>query len=336
MTTNKRFATTTGLFPLPDGAKETLRTQKGRQKDDLICGDEGEAVSATYDDARETVLEWQTNASLDRIVEGQLRWDDMLAHPLAVHDAVETGGLRRYYDNNNFYREVRVQDELTPHGDIAEDLETVVHDHPLKAAQVVLPGPVSLLELATDEYYGSSTAFLEGLTDFLVAVIESIPAVGTAFLLEPSLVEPSSDLEGAEVQRSYTRLGDAIAAADIDDAIVHSYWGVPPGEHYASLLETDGLGVGLDLITDRGAAEDLVQEYGTPATLGVGVVDGQNTRVESVAEIGSRLEAVWSQADEPDRLYLTPNTEGFYLPTTRYREKLATLGAAAAEQEVAQ
>ncbi len=33
----------------------------------------------------------------------------MLAHPLTVHENVETGGIVRYYDNNNFYREPDVR-----------------------------------------------------------------------------------------------------------------------------------------------------------------------------------------------------------------------------------
>ncbi len=108
----ERIATTTGLFPLPDWAKNDLSDLKGHQKHDLISGDEGPELTAVYDDARAEVVAVQQDAGLDRIVEGQLRWDDMLAHPLTVHDTVETGGIVRYYDNNNFYRDPVVVDEL--------------------------------------------------------------------------------------------------------------------------------------------------------------------------------------------------------------------------------
>ncbi|MFB6175887.1 MAG: 5-methyltetrahydropteroyltriglutamate--homocysteine methyltransferase, partial [Halobaculum sp.] len=75
-------ATTPGLFPLPDAAKRDLSDLKGHQKGDLISGDERPEIESAYDTARETVLAEQLDAGLDRIVEGQLRWDDMLAHPL--------------------------------------------------------------------------------------------------------------------------------------------------------------------------------------------------------------------------------------------------------------
>src|SRR6056297_666275 len=98
-------ATTPGLFPLPDWAKDDLSDLKGHQRGDLVSGDDPAPIREVYDEARSEVVDRQAEAGLDRIVEGQLRWDDMLAHPLAVHDAVETRGLVRYYDNNNFYRE---------------------------------------------------------------------------------------------------------------------------------------------------------------------------------------------------------------------------------------
>jgi len=99
------IATTPGLYPLPDDAKESLADLKGRQKGDLIDGSDSEELAAAYADVRAELIDDQQEAGLDRIVEGQARWDDMLAHPLAVHDAVETRGLLRYYDNNNFYRD---------------------------------------------------------------------------------------------------------------------------------------------------------------------------------------------------------------------------------------
>ena len=77
-------STTPGLYPLPDWAKQELSDLKGHQKHDLISGNEGGDIVGAYDRAREEVVSEQTDAGLDRVVEGQLRWDDMLAHPLCV------------------------------------------------------------------------------------------------------------------------------------------------------------------------------------------------------------------------------------------------------------
>ena len=169
-------STTPGLYPLPDWAKDDLSDLKGHQKHDLISGEEDEEITAAYEEAREEVIAGQQDAGLDRIVEGQLRWDDMLAHPLAVHDAVETRGIVRYYDNNNFYREPVVTDDLTVSGDVASELEATSELLDAgDALQAVLPGPYSLADLATDEQYGDDAEFLSAIAVFLAGEAEAFP-----------------------------------------------------------------------------------------------------------------------------------------------------------------
>ncbi len=116
-------STTTGLFPLPDWAKEELTDLKGHQKADMVSGDETEEIEAVYDRARAEILSTQRAAGVDLLVEGQYRWDDMVTHVLSVNESVETTGIARYYDNNNFYRKPIVTDDLEPSGDVADELE---------------------------------------------------------------------------------------------------------------------------------------------------------------------------------------------------------------------
>ena len=163
----ERVAATPGLYPLPDRAKETLSDLKGHQKGDLLSGDESEAIVAAYDEVRAEYVDDQLDAGLDLISEGQGRWDDMIAHPLTVSDAVETRGIVRYYDNNNFYREPVVTDDLTFDGDIAAELEAASEFVDDDSLQAVVPGPYSLADLATDEHYGDEATFLDALGSFL-------------------------------------------------------------------------------------------------------------------------------------------------------------------------
>jgi 5-methyltetrahydropteroyltriglutamate--homocysteine methyltransferase len=318
-------STTPGLYPLPDWAKDDLSDLKGHQKDDLISGDEtGEIVDA-YDRARNEVVGRQLEAGLDLIVEGQLRWDDMLAHPLCVHDNVETRGIVRYYDNNNFYREPVVRGELTPDGDVAAELDAASD-----VSQAVLPGPYSLAELATDEHYGDEAAFLDAIAEFLAAEVDAFPTVETLFLLEPSLVTDAP--EDGEDERVSAAI-DAVAAAADADVIVHTYWGSIPEKPYAHLMDADIDAVGFDFVSDHEGSLYNIQEYGTKDDVALGVVDGQNTLVESPEEIAERIEWVESQLPvaEFDTIYATSNTELFYLPTNKAEAKLDALAAAPAE-----
>ncbi|WP_251330130.1 methionine synthase [Haloplanus pelagicus] len=323
-------ATTPGLYPLPDWAKDELSDLKGHQKGDLIDGEEGAEVVEAYGRARGDVVDAQVDAGLDRIVEGQLRWDDMLAHPLTVHDNVETGGIVRYYDNNNFYRDPQVRGELTASGDVAAELDAVDADG--EALQAVLPGPYSLADLATDEHYGDEADFLDAVADFLAGEVEGFPTHETLFLLEPSLVEAPP---GDDVDEHASEAIDRVAAASEADVVVHTYWGAVPEKTYAHLMDADVDAIGFDFVTDADASLYNINEYGTKDQVAMGLVDGQNTLVESAETIRDRVEWVEERTHTDfERAYLTSNTELFYLPVNKFEDKLEALGDAAALAEV--
>jgi 5-methyltetrahydropteroyltriglutamate--homocysteine methyltransferase len=327
---SERVATTPGLYPLPDRAKEELADLKGHQRDDLVDGSEGPAVAEAYERARATVVEDQTDAGLDRVVEGQLRWDDMLAHPLAVSDAVETGGIVRYYDNNNFYRDPRVVNDLRPTGDVAAELRAAraLTDGPLQA---VLPGPYALADLATDDHYGDEAELLAAVAAFLAGEVAEFPAHETLVLLDPSLV---ADPPGDDLAARASEAVDRVAAATDADVVLHSYWGAHDEKAYAHLMDAGVDAFGFDLLYDREDTLYNVTEYGTTDDVALGLVDGQNTRVEDPATVAERAD--WFEERVPsqafDTVYLTSNTELFYLPVGPYREKLSALAAAAGEE----
>jgi 5-methyltetrahydropteroyltriglutamate--homocysteine methyltransferase len=326
-------ATTPGVYPLPDEAKTDLGHLKGHQKDDLIDGTETGEIARVYDRAREVALGDQREAGLDRIVEGQLRWDDMLAHPLCVHDAVDTKGIVRYYDNNNFYREPVVRDALDFDGDMAADLAVAAESVDSDVLQAVIPGPYSLSDLATDAHYGDEAAFLDGIADFLAGELGAFPDVATVFMLEPSLVvAPPDDGVDERASEAISRVAEAAEA----DVVVQTYWGSLTEKVHAHLLDAAIDAVGYDFVTDHEANLYNINEYGTKSQIALGLVDGQNTLIEPPSRITERIEWVSDQtpAQEFERTYVTPNTELFYLPVSRYREKLAALAEAVSPTEV--
>ena len=318
------LATTPGLYPLPDWAKDELSDLKGHQKGDLISGTESDEIDGTYDRVRGELVDWQIEAGLDRIVEGQSRWDDMLAHPLSVHENVETRGIVRYYDNNNFYREPVVQGKLSTDGDVAAELSAS------DATQAVLPGPYSLSALATDEHYGDEAALLGAVSEFLAGEVEGFPPVETLFLLEPSLVTDAPD-DGIDERASEAI--DTVASATDADVVVHTYWGSIPEKPYAHLMDAGVDAIGFDFVSDHEGSVYNIQEYGTKGEIALGVVDGQNTLVETPEEIAERVEWVQEQipAEGFETVYVSSNTELFYLPTNKAEEKLGALAASTEE-----
>ena len=326
----QRVATTPGLFPLPDAAKQQLSDLKGHQKHDLISGGESQQIAAAYEEYRGEVIGQQQSTGLDRIVEGQLRWDDMLAHPLTTHDNVDPKGIVRYYDNNNFYRDPVVEGELTFSGDVAGELEAatdLLNDG--DALQATLPGPYSLFDLATDDYYGDDGEFFEAVAEFLGGEVEAFPDHETLFLLEPSLVENAPN---EDQQEQLAEAVDTVASGTDADVIVHTYFGALDEKTYAHLMDADVEALGFDLVAgDRQETLSNITEFGTKDVAALGIADGQNTLVESADTLEERVE--WFQDQIPvqefDRLYLSTNTEPFYLPVNKHRQKLAAIAAAA-------
>ena len=333
-------STTTGLYPVPDPAKEELSDLKGNQKGDLIGPDLNEETEAVYDRVRRDLIARQTDAGLDRVVEGQARWDDMLAHPLTVHESVETRGIVRYYDNNNFYREPVITGELSADGDVAAELADTA-EHVESGLQAVLPGPYSLADLATDEYYEDGAELLAAVAEFLAGEAEAFPGIETLFLLEPSLVgnppragaeedgqDPFSDAVGGE---AVTEAIDALAGAVDAEVVVYPYWGALDEKTHAHVLDAEIDALGYDLISDQDANVYNVQEYGTTDDVALGLIDGQNTLVESPETVRDRID--WFTGSTPSEeygtVYAVPNTELYYLPENRFEEKLETLAGAA-------
>ncbi|MUV89256.1 5-methyltetrahydropteroyltriglutamate--homocysteine methyltransferase [Halapricum sp. CBA1109] len=325
-------ATTPGLYPLPDWAKDDLSDLKGHQKGDLISGDEGGEIAAAYDEARAEVIERQQDAGLDRVVEGQLRWDDMLAHPLTVHDSVETGGIVRYYDNNNFCRDPVVEGDLSADGgDVAAELDAAA-ELVEEGLQAVLPGPYTLADLATDEHYGDDAAFLDAVADFLGSEVDAFPDVETLLLLEPSLVE---NAPGDGVDERASEAIDAVASAADAEVVVQTYWGALEEKVHAHLLDADIDAVGYDFVSDHEQTLYNINEYGTKDDISLSVVDGQNTLVETPAEIRERIEWVTEETtNDFDTVYASANTELFYLPVNKFEAKLDALADAADLEEV--
>ncbi|WP_136715175.1 methionine synthase [Halorientalis salina] len=317
--------TTPGLFPLPDWAKDELSELKGHQKADLISGDETGEIQEAYEHGRSEIIDRQREAGLDRIVEGQFRWDDMIAHPLAVHDNVDTRGIVRYYDNNNFYREPVVTGDLTADGDVAAELNAA-GEQVDEGLQAVLPGPYSLADLATDEHYGDDGEFLDAVAEFLAGEIAEFPEVETLFLLEPSLVENAPG-EGADERASEAI--DAVASEADAEVVAHTYWGALDEKVYAHLMDADVDAIGFDFVADHEANLYNINEYGTKSDVALGLVDGQNTLVEDPETIAERIEWVADQTPSADfeTVYATINTETFYLPYNKFEAKLEALAA---------
>jgi 5-methyltetrahydropteroyltriglutamate--homocysteine methyltransferase len=100
-------------------------------------------------------------------------------------------------------------------------------------------------------------------------------------------------------------------------------------------MDADVDAIGFDFVTETEDALYNINEYGTKDQVALGLVDGGNTLVESPETIRDRVEWVDERTHTGfERVYVTSNTELFYLPVNKFEAKLGALGDAAALAEV--
>lgn len=324
-------STTAGYFPRPDYLIETLKEVEGYQKDGLGQSDE---VVEVFDEGRDQVMEIQRNAGIDLPTEGQLAWDDIIVYPATRLDGVEMNGIIRYYDNNRFYRRPIVQD--APEG------EELTLDDFTKAREInrntkaVMAGPYSLADLSEDEHYGDEAELALGYADVVNDELRALDEEGVEVIQldEPSLTGVKRD-EPVDVDAAARAVGRAVEGVDAT-VVVNTFFG-DVADIYPHLLDAigSGDGVGLDLVEGRGANLEALEQHGAPDTLGAGVMDARNTRLESTSEIGDGVRSALERASsEPDVVHAQPNTGLDFLPWAAMEDKVERLGNAVEKTEV--
>jgi len=279
-----------------------------------------------FHEGRSDVIEIQEGAGIDLVTEGQLSWDDITAFPTTRIDGIEMGGIVRFYDNNRFYREPKVLDELENSGEITvgqhEDAVRIASND----VKPVVAGAYTLARLSKNEHYDSDAEYHGAFADVVNEELRALADGGaeTIQLDEPSLTGVND--EGVDIDDGIRTIERSLEGVDAD-VIVTTYFG-EVREAYPQLLNIAD-GVGIDLI-DGEENLNAVEEYGADGALAVGCVNARNTRVESVDEIVGTVESVLKHA-EPGTTYVSPSAGLDFLPWTVMKDKVQRLGEAAEE-----
>lgn len=291
----------------------------------------GELDAAAYaeaaDDAAKAVLADYHRAGLDVVTDGEVRRGGMVEHFTEYIHGYDAGSGEDAADWNAHMP--TVTDE------VASDIPWLVDDFRFarsaspRPVKVTLPGPFTFASFCSLEAYDDMEALIADFSEVVRGEVARLVDAGARWIQldEPALgMSPHVDIARSSVEHIATavpadvRLGLHICSGNYD-TLAPAVFSFPVDE--------------LDLELASDDADSLESVFDTPdldVDVGVGVVDSQDTTVESVGEIEARIRRVL-EVVPPDRLTLTPDCGLKPLPRDVAFAKVANLASAARSVE---
>jgi len=306
--------TVTGNYP-----KIPNRPRPARLRQAINRRDRGEITNEELarieDEVTIEVIQEQIDAGLDIITDGQIRWDDDQTYVMRGLGGVEIGSLERYLDTNTYYRRPEVTGPISWREPILVRDYLFANENSSGPVKAIVTGPYTLAALSLDKHYGSREKLAMALAEELRNEVQALEQAGAPIIQvnDPVIVFHKDDVD--LFASAITRLLEGVRA----ETAVYTWFGSVHGI-LPRLLDLPIDTLGLDFVSGRDNWEAIkAVDFGKK--LGAGIVDGRNTRIESLEQIAESIERL-SEAVSLDRLYVNPSCGLEYLPRETAFEKL--------------
>lgn len=264
------------------------------------------------------VIEEQAHAGCELLTDGQIRWYDPVSHLAGKLAHVEINGLLRYFDTNFYFRQPVITGKIERRGTmIVEEFQSAQKISP-RSIKPVLTGPYTLAvsSIRQTPVYEELSPLVMDLSEALAQEVRGLAALGVEVIQveEPAILKhprdlpllhkalaPLSQVRGPARLALYTYFGDATSV-------------------YEALQELPVQILGLDF-TYAPKLADKVAALGSPKSLGLGLIDGRNTRMETAEEVLHILDKILPHVRE-EVVYLNPSCGLEYLPREKAVAKL--------------
>jgi len=274
-----------------------------------------EELARIEDEVTIEVIQEQIDAGLDIITDGQIRWDDDQTYVMRGLGGVEIGSLERYLDTNTYYRRPEVTGPISWREPILVRDYLFANENSSGPVKAIVTGPYTLAALSLDKHYGSREKLAMALAEELRNEVQALEQAGAPIIQvnDPVIVFHKDDVD--LFASAITRLLEGVRA----ETAVYTWFGSVHGI-LPRLLDLPIDTLGLDFVSGRDNWEAIkAVDFGKK--LGAGIVDGRNTRIESLEQIAESIERL-SEAVSLDRLYVNPSCGLEYLPRETAFEKL--------------
>jgi 5-methyltetrahydropteroyltriglutamate--homocysteine methyltransferase len=319
----KLITASAGSYPRigTEPEKQRLRVEYARFERGEISKEDFERVQ---DEVTKEVIEEQRRAGIELATDGQVRWHDQISHFARKLSGCEIDGLLRLFDTNFYFRQPVINGKVRWTAPIVVEEFTFakrVSSIPIKP---VVTGPYTLAKHSIDRHYRDFSSLV---ADFAVAIGKEVNALVKAGaeiiqLDEPSILKNPQEFKIFEsaVEEVSKNKGKARLA-------LYTYFG--DAAQLYNKLQTLPIDIlGLDFTYSQ-KLPTIIESYGSKKELGLGLVDGRNTRMENVKETARVAVKILRRVDT-EHAYLNPSCGlDEYLPREVAFEKLKNLVAIA-------
>jgi len=309
----------------------------------IAAVDRAEKTSADLADAETEMtrraIEEQVRAGIELVTDGLIRWYDPISHLAGKLAGVNIKGLLRYFDTNCYFRQPelvalpkRKAPLLVEEFDFAANtlgsLATPAGKAGRLGVKAVMTGPYTLakLTLAADGRMKSLAARAEAYAEALTAEFCALAAAGAHFIQvdEPAIIKYPEDwavFASALAPIARAKREAVKAGQRIELGLYVYFHDCSPLYEKLAALPVDVLG--LDFTYNPKLVE-MVAAVGSPIALGLGLVDGRNSKLEAPGAVARRIEKLLPRITG-DKVYLGTSCGLEYLPRDRAYAKLELL-----------
>ncbi len=316
----------------------------------IAAMDRGEKTATALTEAenemtRKAIAE-QVRAGVEQLTDGQVRWYDAVSHVAGKLEGVKVNGLLRFFDTNFYFRQPVLTAPPTRNSagrsELVEEYRFAQNALAAMAApgqtlrkrniKPVLTGPYTLAKFSLVENQAMSAleARAQAYAAALAAEVAALVEAGAQFIQidEPAILKYPDDwpvfVRALEplVRAKQEAVRKTNGGRQVELALYIYFHDC--AQLYGRLVQLPVDVLGLDF-TYNPKLVDVVAAAGSPLALGLGLVDGRNTRLEEPAALARQIEKLLPRI-AGEHAYLGPSCGLEYLPRNRAYAKLELLG----------
>jgi 5-methyltetrahydropteroyltriglutamate--homocysteine methyltransferase len=289
------------------------------------------ALDEVAADVTAEVIKEQEQAGIELVTDGQIRWQDPLTYITSRLSGFETTGLLRWFETNTYYRQPLATGPVKWTQPILVDDYRFAKSNAKSAVKPVLTGPYTIATLSHTKHHDGHRAFVLDVAQALNQELKALAAEKPEWIQvdEPAIVNNPS----VRYPRDFDIFHEAMnVLADGVDARLSLYCYHGDVADVPRLASLPFQLFGLDMV--QGAANwGLLEGWARVKSLGLGVVDARNVRLENEEELAKAIER-GVEAAGADNLHVSPSCGLEFLPRDEAKAKLELLARVARAQEV--